>query len=257
MLNEPIRSAANAHFRALLALRRSAGDDEALLEGLHLVTACLDHGGIPAEVVVGEGELAVPETAAVLARLPAEVPVTVLADHLHARLSTLVTPAGILARFPVPRQVTDPRAAGPCVLLDGVQDPGNLGALLRSAAAAGMDEVYLAPPCARAWSPKVLRAGMGAHFGLRIHEDVDLAAFIAGYRGRVIASDQRGPVALYDTTLTGHVALLFGNEGAGLDPRLAAAAAAVVAIPMAGATESLNVAAAAAICLFERVRQQR
>jgi TrmH family RNA methyltransferase len=96
---------------------------------------------------------------------------------------------------------------------------------------------------------------MGAHFLLRIHEGVDLVAAARAYQGRVVAMDQHAPRTLYEEDLRGDAAIVFGNEGGGISESLLAAAHAVVAIPMPGRTESLNVAAAAAICLFERVRQ--
>jgi TrmH family RNA methyltransferase len=115
--------------------------------------------------------------------------------------------------------------------------------------------VHLSGHCADLWSPKVLRAGMGAHFHLECFAGVDLAGFAATYPGRLIATGLAASRSVFATDLTGLVGFIFGNEGAGLSPGLAAAAHEVVAIPMPGGTESLNVAAAAAICLFERVRQ--
>jgi TrmH family RNA methyltransferase len=140
-------------------------------------------------------------------------------------------------------------------MLEDLQDPGNLGSILRSAAAAGVEEVYLSRKCVQAWSPRVLRAGMGAHFAVRIYEDVDLEAFTRSYAGRVFAAAADGGTPFYEAELEGRTALLFGNEGAGLTPGLRDAAHAAISIPMPGAVESLNVAAAAAVCLFERVRQ--
>ena len=100
-----------------------------------------------------------------------------------------------------------------------------------------------------------VRAAMGAHFLLRIYEHVDLSAAARAYAGRLFVTSQRGPRSVYDADLTGRVAFAFGNEGSGISSRLQEAADAVVSIPMPGNAESLNVAAAAAVCLFERVRQ--
>jgi TrmH family RNA methyltransferase len=149
-----------------------------------------------------------------------------------------------------------PAQVGACIMLEDIQDPGNLGSLLRSAAAAGVEGVFLSKQSVHAWSPRVLRAGMGAHFMLRIYEQCDLAALIADFKGRVIATNQRADKALFDVDLAGDVAFLLGNEGAGLSSALLAAAHEVVAIPMPGHAESLNIAAAGAVCLFERVRQR-
>ena len=141
-------------------------------------------------------------------------------------------------------------------MLEDVQDPGNLGSILRSAAAAGVTEIYLSTGCVHAWSPRVLRAGMGAHFALQIHEGVDLAGLVANYPGKVFAAVRDAARSLYSVDLRGEVALLFGNEGAGLSAGLREAAQSQISIPMPGKAESLNVAAAAAVCLFERVRQR-
>ena len=145
------------------------------------------------------------------------------------------------------------------MLLDDVQDPGNVGTILRTAAAAGVEQVLLSKHCAFAWSPKVLRAGQGAHFLTTIVEDVDLAAWMATFRaggGRVAALVARGGAPFYRTALERPLALAVGNEGAGLSPALRAAADVEVTIPMPGGMESLNAAAAAAVVLFECVRRE-
>ena len=137
-----------------------------------------------------------------------------------------------------------------------MQDPGNLGTVLRTAAAAGIGQALLSPGCAAAWSPKVLRAGQGAHFALAIHEEADLAAFMADYRGMTAATCLDGATSLYEARWTGPLAWIFGAEGQGVRPELVAAAQLRIKIPMPGAVESLNVGAAAAVCLFEAVRRR-
>lgn len=138
--------------------------------------------------------------------------------------------------------------------VEGIHDPGNLGSILRSTAAAGVDHVFLSKDCVFAWSPRVIRAGQGAHFLLSIHEGADLAGLAGNFPGRVVATGLSATTNLFDTDLTGPLALLIGNEGAGLSEELLTVASHRVRIPMPGGMESLNVAAAA-ICLFERVRQ--
>ena len=254
-----ITSADNARFRALLKLqhssreRRKAG--RSLLDGVHLVAAYLQHAGTPEEIVVSEAGLADPEIASLLGNAAAEP--LVLADGLFRELSSVATPTGIIAVVETPRPRALPDAPGACVMLEDIQDPGNLGSILRSSAAAGIGEVYLAEPSVQAWSPRVLRAGMGAHFVLRIYEGADLEVLVRDFPGRVLATVRDGAVPVYDADLSGTVALLFGNEGAGLSAALTRLAHQTVRIPMPGPAESLNVAAAAAVCLFERVRQQR
>jgi TrmH family RNA methyltransferase len=145
-----------------------------------------------------------------------------------------------------------------CILLEDVQDPGNAGSILRTASAAGVTHAFLSRHCAFAWAPKVMRAGMGAHFHLEIHEDVDLPAWAVRYRargGQVIATVRDGGTDLYRAALARPIGLAIGNEGAGLSPALVAASSARVTIPMPGGMESLNAAAAAAVTLFECVRR--
>jgi TrmH family RNA methyltransferase len=149
------------------------------------------------------------------------------------------------------------RVMATCVVLDGVQDAGNVGSILRSAAAAGVQNVFCAPGTAYAWSSKVLRSGMGAHFLLNIFEDAEPADLIARLDVPVTITDSHGAKALYDCDLSGQLAWVFGNEGAGVSQAWRDAVTHRVTIPQPGGMESLNVAAAAAVCLFEQCRQQR
>src|SRR5207253_2711199 len=141
-------------------------------------------------------------------------------------IGTLPADVGVLAIVGTPQPALPPPADF-CLLLDDIQDPGNVGAMLRTAAAAGAQQALLSKHCAFAWSPKVLRAGQGAHFLLTIVEDVDLAVWATAFRaaqGRVVALVPRAGVDVYQTALRGPLALAVGNEGAGLSPRLLAAA---------------------------------
>jgi TrmH family RNA methyltransferase len=149
-----------------------------------------------------------------------------------------------------------PPADAPLVLaLEDIQDPGNVGTLLRSAAAAGAGHVLLSQRCAFAWSPKVLRAAMGAHFVLDIFENVDLAALVAGAKVATLATSGYATQRLYDVDLRQPVAWLFGHEGQGVADDLLSMATHQVVIPHLGQIESLNVAACAAVCFFEQLRQ--
>ena len=252
-----ITSASNPHFRRLVKLQQSSRERRksglTLLDGVHLLCAYLEHVGRPDEIVVSESGAADPEIAAALERSRLEP--LVLSDALFRELSSVMTPTGVLAVVQTPRPPSVPQTPGACVMLEDIQDPGNLGSILRSAAAAGVTEVYLSPHSVHAWSPRVIRAAMGAHFMLRIFEQVDLEALIGRCRGKVVAAMPKAAVSLYAADLRGDVALLFGNEGAGLSAGLRERAHETIAIPMPGAAESLNLAAAVAICLFERLRQ--
>ncbi len=230
--------------------RRKAG--QALLDGVHLVEACLQAGIPPRQLVVSESGVKHPEVAALLARGD-QFNTLCLPDALFADITPVETPVGILAVIDIP-SLPVPAHPGFALMLEDLQDPGNLGTILRSAAAAGVQAVWLASGCVDAWSPKVLRAGMGAHFTLPIVERVDLSAMVAGFQGDTLAACLGGK-SLYSLDLTGPVAFMIGNEGAGLSAGLIEAAKVRFTIPMPGRIESLNAAAAASICLFERVRQ--
>jgi TrmH family RNA methyltransferase len=253
-----ITSADNPTFRTLLRLHQSSRERKqaglSLLDGVHLVAAYLEHVGSPEQIAVGRSALGNPEIAALLARSGVPEPL-VLGDGLMRELSSVATPTGIVAAVKTPRRLDLPAEPGPCAMLEDIQDPGNLGSILRSAAAAAIAEVYLSRNCVQAWSPRVLRAGMGAHFALAIYENVDLIAFAQTYEGTVLGAVARAHTRYYEVDLAGRVALVFGNEGAGISPRLLREAGGTIAIPMPGQGESLNVAAAAAVCFFERVRQ--
>ncbi|MBT0960174.1 TrmH family RNA methyltransferase [Denitromonas iodatirespirans] len=229
-----------------------------VLDGAHLVAAALDAGVGVCQLVVSESGLASEEHQALIARLDRLCPQATLPDKLFAHVSGLDTPSGLLALMATPA-LGAPVAtvAQSVVVLDGVQDAGNLGTLLRTAAAAGIQHAWLTEGCAQAWSPRVLRAGMGAHFLMKVYERVDAVSLLADFPGPVMATVLGArSQSLYAVDLAAPTAWLFGAEGRGLSPALLARATCHVHIPMPGAIESLNVAAAAAICLFEQVRQQ-
>lgn len=254
-----IASAANPRYKALLQLRDKAKaraeEGRALLDGIHLVQAYYQRYGAPELLAVSKSAAEDEEILRLLEALEADE-VLQLDDALFGKLSTVDSPTGIIAAVKIhPPGIAAEQISGPCVLLEDIQDPGNLGTLLRTAAAAGISDVLLSPKCADAWSPRVLRAGMGAHFQLQVHEHCDLAAFATTYAGRVIAASLDAAKSLYETDLVGDVAFVFGNEGAGLSGELLTSADERIYIPMAPGTESLNVGAAAAVCLFERARQ--
>lgn len=255
-----ISSAANPRYQALRRLVQSSPERRqtglSVLDGVHLAVAYREHVGPPRSIAVSRSGLANPEVQGLLAKVSG-TEVLVLRDSLFATLSSVATPTGILAVVETPRARAVARGMEACVMLEDLQDPGNLGSILRSCAASGVRHVLLSKGSVHAWSPRVLRAGMGAHFALSIYEEADLIAAARDFPGRLIATRAGAPQAVFDADLRGNVGLMFGNEGAGLSAALLATAHSVVSIPMPGAAESLNVAAAAAVCLFERVRQLR
>jgi TrmH family RNA methyltransferase len=252
-----ISSAANPRYRQLARLLESGRERRksglTALDGIHLLQAYRAHVGKPEEIVVSRSGL---ENAEIRELIGGDTErVLVLGDALFQRLSTVATPTGVFSIVRLPPARTPSPDIRTCVVLEDVQDPGNLGSILRSAAASDVKDVLLTAGCAHAWSPRVLRAGMGAHFALRLYEHCDVAAFASQYRGRLIATVRSASRSVFEAGLRGEVGFMFGNEGSGLSAALLGLAAERVAIPMPGSAESLNVAAAAAVCLFERVRQ--
>jgi TrmH family RNA methyltransferase len=184
----------------------------------------------------------------------------VLSDALFTPLGQVEHGVGILFAVKVPDATSGGQASlslqCAALLLDSVQDPGNLGTILRTAAAAGIQQIFCGPGTAAVWSPKVLRAGMGAHFVLEITEDVDLAQLIQQASVPVYATQPNAPKTIYTADLRAPSAWLFGHEGQGVSEQLLALATERLAIPQSSQVESLNVAASVAICLFEQRRQQ-
>jgi TrmH family RNA methyltransferase len=253
-----ISSGANPRYKMLRKLVQSSQERRrtrlSVLDGVHLAAAYREHVGLPRSIAVSRSALANPEVRVLLESMKG-VETLVLDDSLFGAISSVATPTGIVAVVETPRPAGAPRGMDACVMLEDLQDPGNLGSILRSCAAAGVGHVLLSKGSVHAWSPRVMRAGMGAHFLLSIHEGVDLIGAARDFPGKVVATGPLAQRSVFDTDLKGNVGFLFGNEGSGLSAALLAAADSVVSIPMPGKAESLNVAAAAAVCLFERVRQ--
>lgn len=249
----------NPAVKALRALAADAREirrqGRTLLDGPHLVEVYRRRCGVPESVVVSASGVANAEVRELLAGMP-DAEVLQIPDSLFREVSGGGTPVGILAVIAIPEAPVSP-IEGSCVMLDAVQDAGNVGTILRTAAAAGIHDVVLGRGCAGAWTPRVLRAAQGAHFSLRLRDQADLQETIAAFRGTSIAAVAKGGRSLFDLDLSGKVAWIFGNEGAGVDAAIAALATLRATIPLSNETESLNVAAAAAICLFEGVRQRR
>ena len=251
-----IQSRDNVFFKSLKRLAESGRErrktGQTLLDGVHLVEAYEAVFGSVETLVVTESALNGGEIAAFVENRET----VVLADSLMRDLALVDTPSGLLAVVKMPSATVTVNRENDAILLDNVQDPGNVGTLLRTAAAAGIKQALLSPGCATAWSPKVLRAGQGAHFALAIHEDIDLAGFMAEYQGTTAVTTLDNATSLYEARWDGPLAWVFGAEGQGVRPELLAAARLRIRIPMPGAVESLNVAAAAAICLFEALRRK-
>ncbi len=242
-----VRSRDNSVVKLLRQLSAHSGAYRKLgqfwVEGDHLCRAALQRRVVPAMVVFGESFW--PSAPSAWAHAAART--VVLSDPLFDEISGLESAARIGFLIDLP-SVRRPQPGLDSVVLDRMQDAGNVGSILRSAAAFGVRQVLSLKGTAALWSPKVLRAGMGAHFGLELVEGLHLPDVLALAVPLVVTSSHHGAL-LEQQALPSPCAWAFGNEGQGLAADLLAAAALSVRIGQPGGEESLNVAAAAAICL--------
>jgi RNA methyltransferase, TrmH family len=243
----------------LLAKLRKLGADPAAyrklgtvwIEGEHLCSAWLQSGGAVAQAVVTEAAWGDPALRELAGRAAA---VAVVTPALMAGISTLESSPPIA--FCVPwAGAGELRPGQPSVVLDRLQDAGNVGNLLRSASAFGFTQIVALKGTVALWSPKVLRAGMGAHFALQLVEGADEAA-LERLAVALLAGSSHAANAIHQVRLPWPCAWVMGHEGQGVSPSLMSRCAHVLRIPQPGGEESLNVAAAAAVCLYESARQR-
>jgi TrmH family RNA methyltransferase len=249
------------------------------IEGVHLCAAYLARVGRPrlalvtpdarmhpevmallgalARAPVGAPQAAAREATAPIEGLPAGTAPVEITAPLFALLSQVEKGIGVAFLIDTPRTALPERLDADGVYLDGLQDPGNVGTILRSCAAAGVGRVLTAPGTVWCWSPKVLRAGMGAHFGLTIHESVSWSEVLARLCLPVRATAPRAALSVWQADLRPPALWVFGQEGQGIDLERDAPALSWIGIPQEPAVESLNVAAAVAVCLFEQRRQRQ
>ncbi|GAB2730900.1 RNA methyltransferase [Melaminivora jejuensis] len=250
-----IHSAANALVKEL---RRLAHDSTAYrkagrvwVEGEHLCSAALARGWTPVQAVFSESFWPLAQDWQALAAIKN----IVLADALWAGISALESPAhmGFVLELPTaPALLPD----APTVVLDRLQDAGNVGSILRCAAAFGFTQIAALKGTAALYSPKVLRAGMGAHFGLRLVEGLDEADLGAGLQVPLLVTSSHEGQHLHRAALPWPCAWVLGHEGQGVSARLEQRASQRIRIIQPGGEESLNVAAAAAICLHASAASQ-
>lgn len=235
--------------------RERKQEGKTLLDGVHLIEAYLQVFGEPELIIIPEGKSTL-EASNLMQQLE-HVNTIMFPTLMFAELTPVVSSTGILAIVQLPA-LDLPENPQFVLMLEDIQDPGNLGSMLRTAAAAGVDTVYLSKGCTDAWSPKALRGGQGAQFVLPIIENADLVTQLQHFDGNSYATTMDGD-SLYSQNLAQASAFVMGNEGAGLREKTMQNCTKRISIPMTQtkglAVESLNAAAAAAICLFERKRQ--
>ena len=250
-----IRSRDNPLWQRLRKLNADPGAYRKLgavwVEGEHLCEAFAQRGLAAPQAVITEAAWELPALRRLACHAAA---VAVVPQALMAALSGLESSPSM--GFVVPWAGADAlRAQAPSVVLDRLQDAGNVGTILRSAAAFGFTQVIAIKGTAALWSPKVLRAGMGAHFGLQLVEGADEEA-LDGLQVPLLATSSHVAQAIHDVLLPWPCAWVLGQEGQGMSHTLLARCAQALRIPQPGGEESLNVAAAAAVCFYESARQR-
>jgi TrmH family RNA methyltransferase len=255
-----ISSPANGGFRAWLRLatqpRAAREQRRALAEGLHLAEAALDGGARVESVLLRHGARGREIDRLVVRAISGGAVGYELTAALFDRISPVEHGVGLMLVVETPLLPPPVAADHDLVYLDGVQDPGNVGTVLRTAAAAGIKMVLSGPSAAALWAPKTLRAAQGAHFRLLLHEQIAADALPAMLDGPWLGADAKSGTPLWSTSLPNRaLGWIFGAEGAGLSAAARAVCGQCVCIPLDAAAESLNVAAAAAVCLFERRRR--
>lgn len=247
-----ITSPQNPRVKLIRALQEKARtrrkEGRIVLEGVRLVRDALAQGHTPDFIFyTPDAESALPA-----GRFDAE-PVS---PEIMRHVSDTQQPQGIIGVFAMP-QIALPRPAQRVLILDAIRDPGNLGTILRAAAASGTQAVLLSPDCVDAYNPKVLRAGMGAHFRVPLAAlDWDAtAAYCAGLK--VYLADSAGDLRYDEADWRADWGLIIGGEARGAGQQAIKLATARISIPMHAETESLNAAMAASVILFEAQRQRQ
>ena len=243
------------YIRSLVRRRVRQREGRFSVEGTRLVDEVVRAGIRPALVFYTEAWAATPAGQRLLPELKqADQGDWLVSEAVMAASADTQTPQGVLAVVPF---VDLPSQPGLILVLDQVRDPGNLGTILRSAEAAGVGQVLLAPGTVDAYNPKVVRGAMGAHFRLPV-ATLDWPAIGQRVAGRAVwLADAAGEVAYGAVDWTQPAALIVGGEAAGAGEEAAVLATGRVSIPMAGGAESLNAAMAATVLLFEAARQHR
>lgn len=243
------------HLRALIEQNNyRKKQHQTVLEGSHLCLSWLATQRKFVSVFTTENALNHPDLQDIQTKYTGAI--FVISEALYRDLSTLGTSIACLAIIDLPQSSATLDFSADTLILDSLQDPGNVGTLLRSAAAANIKQVICTQGVASLWSPRVLRAGMGAHFSLQCFENIHLEDTLPKFEIPVYATSSHESQSLYQQNLTQSCVWILGNEGQGVC-EYALEHAQAVAIPQPGGQESLNVAIAGSICFFEMVRQRQ
>ncbi len=225
-----------------------------VIEGTHLLEACLNAQQMPETVIVSENGLENDEIHALLTRLQ-HVKTLTISDNLYKEIRSLGDSLPIMAMIKMPTLTLNQDITTDCLIINGVQDNGNLGTLLRTASAVGVKIVICTTGTAQAYNPKTLRASMGANFSLAIYENVSVEEILAKVKVPLFATSSHTDHIIYSMDLKPPLALIMGHEGQGVDEILFSQSS-PIALPQPNGQESLNVAIAGSLCLYEMLRQR-
>ena len=254
MKHQVISSRGNQHFKHLKKLNESPRYrhevQQTILDGMHLIESYAERFGSPDSIALIEGG----HIDQIASYLNENTQVLEFPAGLFSEIAPVISPTGILASINIPH-LEPPKKQNCILLLEDIQDPGNLGSILRSASASGVDLVFLSDHCSDLWSPKVLRGGQGAHFHLPCIEKANFSDITKIFTGKIFATTLSGK-SIFQEDLKGPVAFIFGNEGNGIHSETMRLTSHSIHIPMEKGIESLNVSAAVSICLYEKYRQE-
>ena len=227
-----------------------------IIEGVHLTAEWLKRFGAPDFCVISSSSKRSEEVEGIIQKCEElNTEIIELEAKIYSKISPVIEGVGILFVVKIPEnQCVD--FCEDVIILDRIQDPGNFGTILRSAVGFGVKQIICSKGTVSAWSPKVLRSGMGAHFKLQILENQDLNEVILKVETPIFATSLQAEKSIYDENFTTKTAWIFGNEGAGVSLELLSKVKNQVIIPQVGQIESLNVAMAATVCLAEQARQR-
>ena len=226
---------------------------QSLLDGPHLIKAYIASGGKVLEFIK-DSSIKSDEISLIIQDNP-YIKIHTMQHDLFAKISDLNSVTGLIALINIPPSHSM-KPHGLSLLLDRIQDPGNLGGIIRTAAAVGVNSVFLSEGCNDVWSPKTLRGSQGAHFSLSCYEHQNIENLMVLFDFPVYALGMKGE-SLYETDLPKNVAIILGSEGQGLDQKLLDKSTKTICIPMTQRIESLNVSSAASIIMYEYYRQSQ
>ena len=248
-----IESKNNSFFKKLKKIYTSSSfrkiQEQTILDGIHLIQSFIVNGEPIA--IIRDLSIKNLEIETLISNL--NCPCYSLSHELFLQLSELKSSTGILALVDTPK-IKISKLDGLILLLDGIQDPGNLGSILRTAKATGVNIVIMSEKCADLWSPKTLRGSQGVQFFINCIIEQDLKKWISNYPYKVMALSPNGK-SLFKHELTSNMAVLVGSEGSGISNSLFDCISGTISLPMHKDVESINVGAAASTFMYEYYRQ--